>query len=1230
MNFNNVLCSRVLIPLLLSALSSQSIATDITDIPLAVKNSVKPNITFVLDNSGSMDWFSITGTDALAQYSNTLIDYYSHQVNQIYYNPNVVYTPGVAYNSFSSTTPDGLPMANAGTGTNTASGGNAAINDPYLPLLSTGSSSPRHPTVNGSPTWSRTNLNTTCYYSGATPPVNSATSTTNCKAFGGAYVNGPIARYAYYYEFVGVGTPSPGSHPATDYVRRDIISTTATYTRAASRTDCSVSGATATCTFAQELQNFANWWTYYRSRILTMKTAMGQAFSTMTDKYRVGFSTINAFNTTGNTTGDFFWSVADFNSATKTNWFKQLYAINPSGGTPLQNALSRVGEYYKGSTMGYSTGSVGDDDPVQFSCQSNYAILSTDGFWNSNTVTLGNHDQTVPTVPSSALVPAPVTGLTSGATWPRPIYEGATTSSNSLADVAAYYWITDLRTTGATATNNVPANSSDPASWQHMTTFTIGLGADGSKDYREDYLTASSGFYKDVVDGNDNWPVPAQNTNTAIDDLWHAAVNGHGQYFSAKSPTALRTALRKVLDEIVARDGAAAAVAVANANVTSGDNALYASSYNSGTWTGDLDSFAIDLVTGVPSSTSSWSGGSAQTQLDLRTSAVSDRFIVTYSGTGYSSSGIQFQSNAATIGGSIATKLSATQDARFNTPSATDSAAVIAYLRGDRSGETAGTYRTRAHILGDIINAEPVVVRAPSRRYIDDGYAAFKLANASRTKMVAQASNDGMLHFFNATTGAENWAYVPNLLIETSDPNNSGASVLNMLTRKVFTHRMNIDATPFVGDVDFNKTDGASGSPNWKTILVGGLGHGGRGIYALDVTTPNVGSETEASNRVLWEFPNATTNATVKANIGYIFGRPIIVKTKAKGWVVLVAAGYNNGTGADNSGGDGHGYLFVLNARTGELIKAIDTTQGSTTNPAGLAHISAFVEDSEYNNTVYHVYGGDLLGNVWRFDLSDASDYNNWTVKRLAILKDGSSGSANTQPVTTEPQFAVIRTSSGFKRLVYVGTGRYLGDADVPTVATETVPGSQTQTMYALVDDLTNPTGVTPVISDNLRTYLTQKTFVDAGTTRSVSGSSPSYVAPGNKGWFIDLYDNYGGPVGTGPSERVNTHPALVSGALVFTTNIPNTDPCIPGGSSWINILDYKTGGALLDSSGNPLAASTSLGNSLASRPVIINLKGVGVKALTRSSTGQTVTSSTGITPTNPAGKRAAWREIPK
>ena len=1177
-------------------LPALSDSTDFSDVPLAVKNAAKPNIMFILDNSGSMDWRSTTGTDGLNQYSTTAIDFYSSLVNKLYYDPDVRYIPPVVASSFSADNPEGVSMGNADASSN------GALNDPYL-----------------SPSSGRTDLTKKCYYSTATTPLVPTTS--NCRTYSSTYRYGPIAFSAYYYQYTGGGIPTPGS--STSYVRRDIVSENAPFTRAASRTDCSTSGSGRSCSYAQEIQNFANWHSYYRTRILTMKTTMGQAFAAMGNKYRVGFSTINNSEQTGNPTGQNFRSIADFTDATKRTWYTTLYGIDPIYGTPLQKALQRVGQYYSGDGMGYSD-SVGEEDPVQYSCQQNFAILSTDGYWNSNTVDVGNQDRTVPSIPSSALNPPVNPGLTAGTTWPRPIYEGPTATSDTLADVAAYYWVNDLR---SGMTNNVPTSTSDRASWQHMTTFTIGLGVDGSKPYRPDYDTASSGFYRDLLSGTDNWPKPEADKNTAVDDLWHAAVNGHGRYFSAKDPSALRTSLRSILDDIINRTGAAAAVAVANVNLAV-DNALFASKYNSGSWSGDLQKYLVSVGTGQASSAPIWS---AQAELDASNVTPDSRRIVTYSGAFGENQGIQFRPVSATIDGTIQSKLSIVQQAYLNSsstpPGPSDGENVLHYLRGDRSLETS-TYRVRSSRLGDIINAEAVVVGTPYFKYADDGYAEFRAAQTvtnnspSRVQTIFQAANDGMVHAFRASDGVESWSYIPNLLF-------NGPSKLRDLSKRIgFAHQYYIDATPVTGDADFSNTCPDSGCPrpltlpraDWRTLLIGGLGKGGRGYYALDVTTPTASSEPDAARKVLWEFPNSGTNGEVSRTtpsgtsssgwsmsvnkIGYTHGRPIVTKTKAHGWVALVSSGYNNG---GDTGGDGRGYLFVINVRTGKLLHVFDTTVGDSGAPSGLAFISAFVDDSLGDNTVQYVYGGDLLGNVWRFDLNDASAAN-WKLKKLTTLVDGAGA---TQPVTTEPELALITIAGVHRRFVYVGTGQYYGDSDIPGAAGANRHASQRQTMYGLTDDLSNPSGTTAVIA-SLRGNLQQQTLSNGSETRTTSTNPVDYST--KKGWYIDL------PI-TG--ERVNTHPLVALGTLIFTTNIPSSDVCTPGGSSWLNMLDYKSG-TMLPVFG---VGSWSLGNVLASRPNVVQGNGKSWTELMRSD-GKLQTMPGPPTGAPTKTRRISWREV--
>jgi type IV pilus assembly protein PilY1 len=411
--------------------------------------------------------------------------------------------------------------------------------------------------------------------------------------------------------------------------------------------------------------------------------------------------------------------------------------------------------------------------------------------------------------------------------------------------------------------------------------------------------------------------------------------------------------------------------------------------------------------------------------------------------------------------------------------------------------------------------------------------------------------------------------------------------------------------------VDFNKTSGTSGSPDWRTIVVGGLGKGGRGYYALDVTDTKPTDEATLANRILWEFPNATTPSDVAKNVGYSFGKPIITKTKAHGWVVLVASGYNNGA---DTAGDGKGYLFVLNARTGELIKAISTGAGASDTPSGLAHLAGYAENVETDNTVQYVYGGDVRGNVWRFNLTDPKTSTGWTVHRLATLVDAS---GNFQPITTEPELGKIKANGVDRRMIMIGTGMLLGDKDIPGTAGQNTWATQTQTMYGLVDDLSVPSGSNAVIQP-LRASLQQQVFNtigDAAGTRNATQLAVDYAT--KKGWYIDF---------PASGERLNTAPTLGAGALVFTTNVPTPNLCTLGGSAYINILDYRTGGYLALSQS---PSSTPFAKGMASAPVLVRLRTGGIVGLTQGGCKDCVVE-TPVLPKPTAGttKRKSWREL--
>lgn len=1164
-------------------------------------------------------------------------------------------------------------------------------------------------------------------------------------------------------------------------------------TKSPGRTDC----AGATCTYDEEMTNYANWYAYYRTRMQLMKTAASIAFSTFGEVYdasatppglvtkkplRVGYYTISANGI--NATGTNFLNIGEFSFPHKKNWYDKLFSGDPTSWTPLRGALSKAGQYFANKLSGQV-------DPVQYSCQRNVALLSTDGYWNTddetssygpkqldNSTNVGNQDgsevrpyndgaavtvtettptttvvrqQTVSTVSTATVQQrtrqyyggygangcsstrhrlftetqqqsrtvvvtttrvddvttistrtlitvngtlmsdttssntsttnvssSPVTDSDSGwSAWtvtgtsqsncttstfvqnPNPSASsvvsnnatttagptvtvlstvgptvGTTTStssssggiSNSLADVAEYYYKTDLRSTalgncvgslGAgsdVCADNVKPVRSDGASWQHLTTYTLGLGVNGLMQYQPGYQSATSGDFYDLgtssraaavssdalavcpwmSDGAScTWPSPAANAQTAVDDLWHAAVNGRGLYFSASDAGALATSLADSLASIEEDTGSSSAATTSNPNVTSGDNFVFESTFTESSWDGQLIRRRMNLFSGEVMPGIDWS---ARELLDTNTS----RNIYTFSNTASNKLREFTWANLTTTeqayfslarlsatGGLTQFCASGSVCLSAANQSAAAGAPLVAFLRGDRSNEgvltdTTKYFRLRDHLLGDIVNAEAVYVKAPLNNYEDKGYSAFKASQATRTSVVYAPANDGMVHAFSATTGAELWSYIPSFVMPS----------LYQLADKNYKnqHKFMLDGTPVVGDICVSNC--SSDAAVWKTIMVGGQNRGGRGYYALDITNPSAPA-------ALWEFTDD--------NLGYTYGNPIVTKLKNGTWVVIFASGYNN-----VSPGDGVGRIFVVNAFTGQLVTAvggdgtISTGAGSPSTPSGLARLSAWADSPGTDNTALRVYGGDLLGNLWRFDINGDVGTAGYDAQLLATFKDADD---KVQPVTEAPQLGDINGMA----VVLVGTGKYLGVSDA-TIST--------QSFYAVKDELT-ATGVgTPRTNARYVSQTITKTtcpqnnnycqlgqVIYTGSTNAVDWSS-------NDGWFFDFPQT---------NERSHTDPQLVQGTLVFTTNIPELSACTSGGTSYQYYVDYRTGAPVEGAS--PMIG-INLGNALATRPVFVQLPNGKIVVLTRLSSGKTPTSKAPIGSMAGPTRRMSWREL--
>jgi type IV pilus assembly protein PilY1 len=1205
------LLAAAVLATLLAAPPFAAAQTDIANSPIssASTTTVPPNVMFILDASGSMN--SEYMPDQMDGYAGKT-SYANHLCNTIYYNPATVYV---------------VPKRADGTDFPVPSF-TGAPNDGFLSSGTTGA-----------------NIG---YSAGSTTDLSGRFRGTTRSPSGG--------ERAFYYRWTGATAPTTaqcqGSAPDAD------SSGSATHTTGSWTKVQIPVGDTA-----QE-QNFAIWFTYYRTRMLLMKTAAGRAFNALNDTYRVGFITIcpdgsscNSDTAIVGVNANYYLRIDAFNATHKSNWYTKFYQQRPSSFTPLRQALARVGRHYAGYTDGINAGM--NEDPIQFSCQQNFAILTTDGYWNygrgktmangnSGSGDIGNHDNNSGVSPRPMLdtgavstvvtqeyytdirnpgqngcsavqrraeryertVTTPQFGSVTTSSWIRthndvcfpqatinaavsagctaaatPCDVSTTTSTvgstaNTLADVAAYYYQNDLR---PAMPNNVPSSGTgvedDNALHQHMTTFTLGMGLDGQLDYDANYRAQTSDcatcdFYK-IRNGMKNWPNPnpgnanTSNTNeqmARIDDLWHAAVNGRGQYFSAKDPTALASSLVTALSQINARLSSAAAAATSTLEPTAGDNLIILPTYTTQEWTGELRGHLIDVTPGSATygqiqATSVWS---AADKLDAKTRAACDTRTIKLYRAGAPDNLVDFTWNtracdsAGNPTGTATTGLDTTEQDFFTAGGAIDEIATLSqfglmtdgsagtvdqrsearganlvnFLRGQRGkeGTTPFTpndldklYRQRRRVLGDIVNSQPMFVRAAAFNYADTGYAAFAASVAGRQPMVYVAGNDGMLHAFTASPdtagGEELWAFIPRAVLPRLHKL-ADANYANL-------HEYFVDGRPVRDDV----YDGAT----WRTILVGGLNKGGRGYYALDITNPT-------APRALWEFTHdpavcGVAGATGDCHLGYTFGNPVISKLKDGRWVVFITSGYNN-INSPSIAGDGEGYLYVLDAVSGRLLYKIRTGVGDAANPSGLAKITAWVNNANTNNTTERVYGVDLLGNVWRFDVNDERDALSNPIlppagreaTRLVTLRDSG---GNPQPITVAPRLTEV--GSPPEPFVFVATGKYLGVSDVST--------TQVQSVYGIKDTLSTTAIANPRVSF-------ARVSLPTGGTRTVTCDTSTGCNASN-GWYADLPD---------AGERVNVAMELQLGTLVVASNVPANSACEPGGYGYLNFFSTENG----------------------------------------------------------------------
>ena len=917
-------------------------------------------------------------------------------------------------------------------------------------------------------------------------------------------------------------------------------------------------------TFDEEMTNYANWFAYYRTRIQAVKTVTSLTFTQLDKKYRVGLHTLsnNVKSPGGGTDPSLFVDIKDFDSVQKTKWWKELYAI----GIPLQmetpnlSAIDRIGSYF--TNFGVTTG-ISGTDPIILSCQKNWHMLFTDGFTNQlgvpGTGTIpgapaNDQDDIVPNYPDWAT--KPIAGLVPGKSWP-PLYSEDPNgkASDSASDYAMKYWVTDLRDANKgdpNSTNNVSSSCVDPAEWQHLNFAAMSLGTQGILPAGNQSVTETL-----IATGGLVWPKPQPKVykpdGSGVDDLWHAAKNGRGRFVNADSADELKLGMGQILQDAINQSGAHAGVGFQSSVVSAANKWVYRPKFEPG-WGGSLAKIEIDPTTGLekvnPIPNKNWEA-SAQLSIKLLPTVTdpkpwySLRRIVTMDDSAKAVPFLPFLSGGVT----------AAQEDSLAPGKPLKAVKVLEWLRGDSANEGTklGQLRVRSsctvgeNFLGDIVNSRPVYIGAPKGAYLDSndpGYTAFVSTYKSRKPMVYVGSNDGMLHAFDDANGDESWAYIPH---PTYSANVKGSAdcavvpvsgpgcVLGTLAYQdgafpKFQHHFHVDSTPRVIDANF---DVASVGGDWRSLLVGGMGKGGKSYYALDVTDPSlVVDEASAAKHVLWEFTDD--------NLGYTYGQPMIAKTRAFGgkWAVIVPSGYNSA--------DGDGKVFFVDAINGKLLHTMSTGSGSKANPAGLAHIAGYTKDYQ-NQLVEQIYGGDLDGHFWRFDVSDPSEAN-WSVQEIAKFTDKTNGLP--QPVTTPPQIE-IDLNNGVDRWVFVGTGRALDDSDQAS--------TQDQTLYAIRDGTAN---APKLFASALAPRTDMVGLTTAAEKLNGLASKPA------KGWYEDL------PAG----QRIITPIVAAVSVVAYVGTSPQLDPCLTGEPATLYVRQFADAASLLldpkDLTGKTILAS--------------------------------------------------------
>lgn len=880
-------------------------------------------------------------------------------------------------------------------------------------------------------------------------------------------------------------------------------------------------------------------------------------------------------------------------------------ALELGKGTPAHTVVDAAGQYLSASNLGIDSPWAADPgtqaEPV-LSCRRAYHLFLSDGAWghasSKGVDTAGPDHQRIARGdnPDNSPIRLPDGTDYPGASGQTRLYRDlwGTSGWSTLSDLAFHYWAGDLQpgmpdnvkprwqvpnTSENFGTDAAPASldpywnpRNDPATWQHLVTHTIGLQK--ATDWTAQPLWAGEHFtgLGPLIRGEAEWPSPFCNDvrtgpgNLPCDgattyktrpsfrkpELWHMALNGRGRFLPAPDASGLVEALGSLLEDVTPTDPPVRTSMVVNANRLRADGMVFIAGFDARRWSGEVSAHRISADTHAVSDAPVWR---ASTLLDSPDRAPAQRLILTHNG----SRGVAFEwarlaeAQKALLRGGDSAKLGRQR---------------VDYLRGDRFLETqyGGAMRQRSSRLGDIVNANLWHTGRPLRPSFDHaGHADFRTRLAGRTPVVYAGANDGMLHAFDASTGAERLAYVPQ----------AAYAGMRAYTLPSYAHRYSVDGHPFTGDADLRSS--GSTQPHWRTVLVSGLAGGGRGYFVLDVTDP----QALLPASVLLDHSGA-----VDEDVGHIHAAPVvddagrseqIVKLNNGRWAVVMGNGVNSVNERP---------VLLIQYLDGDrsLLRLVAHEQKKQSNGLSAPRLIDVNSDGKMDLA----YAGDLQGQLWKFNLLGNSDAD-WGVSvwegggetcrassacRPFFIATDNATPAKTQPITTAPLW--LAHPLGGIQLLF-GTGRSLQTSDAGDTQVQTLYSIWDKSGFAKKDGGLRVLDTAPIRAGDARNVLVPQEVLgtapphDGASDAAAASTELSYTseravpysrgdtAAGPRGWYLDLPQE---------RERVLQSPVYFEGQqAVITSTVPadvnTTESCEAApleDRHWLTVINMISG----------------------------------------------------------------------